>query len=206
MLKRISQKTRDIQDSFHRLSPKERLILGILGFGGATALVLTMGYLYASKTGELQETNQELRDAIRSITKHKKKYLEYDAEKKVVEKSFSFGPLALDDYVAKAGKHANIKITESNATKKKEENGYLISGVSIKLRKVGISELIKFINKLESSNKQLVQITSISINTRWNRHQELDVDMVVSTYDKAEKTAGSGKKASTTKSSSRKAS
>jgi len=187
MFNRISQKTRDIQDSFQRLSPSEKLLFGVAGFAAFAIILVAIVYLYATKVDSLQVENEELREAIRSISKHKKKYLEYNAEKQVVEKSFSYGSLSLDDYVAKAGTYADIKITESNATKKKEEDGYVVSGVSIKLRKVEISKLVKFINKLESSKKQLVQITSVSINTRWNRHQELDVDMVVSTYDKPNK-------------------
>ncbi len=58
-------------------------------------------------------------------------------------------------------------------------------GLRIKVRKIKIGELATLLKRLESSPKHIVQVTELEIKTRWKHHEELDVELVVSTFQRA---------------------
>ena len=103
-------------------------------------------------------------------------------------------PLDLNRFLETSASAVGVSIAESGDMSPITGEKFTQRGVEIKLRKVTIVQLAKLLKELESS-PHIVQITRLSVNARWNQHQDLDVEMVVSTFErnKAERPAGEGK-------------
>ena len=98
-------------------------------------------------------------------------------------------PLELNRFVETAASAVGVSIAESSEVSPVDIERYTQRGVEIKLRKVRIDQLAKLLKELESS-PHIVQITRLNVSTRWNEHDELDVEMVVSTFEQRRKPAG----------------
>ena len=94
--------------------------------------------------------------------------------------------LELNSFVEKAAKKVEINIAESAEITPVEGEDFIQRGLEIKLRKVTIKQLAQLIKQLESS-LQLVQITRLSVKTNWGQNKELNVEMVVATFEYREK-------------------
>ena len=60
-----------------------------------------------------------------------------------------------------------------------------LTGIS----KVTLEPLLKFMRRMETYQSNLVLVTQLSIRARDDKHQEFEVDMTISTYEHAPKTA-----------------
>jgi type II secretory pathway component PulM len=173
----------DLKGSFERLSPRERGALGGLAAALLVVGVLLVGWIIQSGLEEIETTNDDTRRALRDLEKHKDAYMVQRQRIAALEVRMSRTPLELNRFVETAASAVGVSIAESGEIPAVVGERYTQRGVEIKLRKVGIEQLGKLLRELENS-PHIVQITSLSVNTRWNQHQDLDVEMTVSTYER----------------------
>lgn len=185
MVRSLKNRMQDLKGSWERLSARERTMLA--GLAGALILgvVVLVGFTIQSGLDELAENNEAMRKALRDIEQNKEAFVVQRQRLAALEVRISRTPVELNRFLDTAASAAGISIAESGETQPVQGDRYVQRGMEIKLRKVSIEQLAKFMKQIETS-QHLVQITSLTVNTRWNQHQDLDVEMTVSTYERRE--------------------
>lgn len=166
-----------------RLAPRERLALGGLAFVFVLGIAFVVGYVILSGLEDLEESNAATHKALKDLQQYGNKYMTQRRRIAALEVRMSRTPLELNSFVEQKAKAVGISIAESGEITPVDGERYQQRGLEIKLRRVKIDDLAKLIKAIEGS-PHIVQITSLSVNTRWNEHENLDVQMVVSTFER----------------------
>ena len=183
MAGKLGARIEDLKGSLERLSARERMMLGGLAAAFVVAVVVVVGYIIFSGLEELEDKNQATRKALKDLALNRVCYLEHRQRTAQLEVRVSRSPLELNRYVETAASTVGVSIAESSEISPVEIDRFTQRGVEIKLRKIKIEQLAKLIKELESS-PHIVQVTQLNVSTRWNEHSELDVELVVSTYER----------------------
>lgn len=193
MLLKLKAKLEDLKESYERLSSRDRRALGVL-VGVASALIVVGLVLTAVTSVQgIEEEIETTRDALRDIERYRRPFLENKWRQAALEQRVPVNPLELNAYVEKVASGVGIKIDESNETKPVVGSPYSRRGLEIKLRKVTLDKLGHFLERLVSSTQSIVQVTELSVSARWGQHEELDVELTISTYDRSKKRSRKGK-------------
>jgi len=184
-----------IRDRFERLSQRERTMVGALGITFVVMLTLIVGFLITNGLSSLEESNSDMRQALRDIETQRDGYLKAKAKLSQLETRLGSGNVQLGGFLEQSAKEAGVEITESSerpavAAGKK----YTERSVELRLSKVHIESLANFLKRIETG-PNLVVVTNLLVRTRDDRHQELDVEITVATYEHAhDKGAKKGEK------------
>lgn len=175
-------------DALERMSQRERTLVTALGIFAGFFVLLIMGYLIYGKLDDLEERNSAMRQALRDIERKRGPYLAARAKMAALEARISGVPIQLCSFSEQAAKEASVEVKECNS-RAPEPVGkkYLQQSVDIRLSKVGLEPLAKFLRRLETSPGNLVMVTQLSVRARDDKHVDFDVDMTVSTYERAPK-------------------
>lgn len=185
MVRTAKDRIQDLKGSWERLSPRERSMVSGLGAALVLGVVVFVGFTIQSGLEELEENNEAMRKALRDVDQNKDAYLVQRQRLAALEVRISRTPVELNRFLETAASTAGVSIAESGETQPVQGERFVQRGMEIKLRKVTIEQLGKFMKEIETS-QQLVQITTLSVNTRWGQHQDLDVEMTVSTFERKE--------------------
>jgi type II secretory pathway component PulM len=186
---KLGARLEDLKGSLERLSPRERVMLGGLAATFVIGVIVVVGYIIVSGLEELEEKNSATRQALKDLAENRACFLAHRQRTAQIEVRMSRTPLELNRFVETAASAVGVSIAESSEVSPVDIDRYTQRGVEIKLRKVKIEELAKLMKELENS-PHIVQITRLNVSTRWNEHSELDVEMVVSTFERRKKPAG----------------
>lgn len=189
MASRIGNRIEEYKTSLGRLAPRERMALAGLGVAVVLVAALGVGYVVYSGLEDLSEQNDAIRGALKDLRTHGAEFVKQRRRMAALEVRMARTPLELNSFLEKAAKKVEVEISESAEVAAVEVDRYVQRGLEVKLRKVSIEQLSKLIKELENS-PHIVQITRLSVNTRWKEHEELDVEMVVTTYDRRKEGAG----------------
>ncbi len=191
MANKLTHRIDDFKARFARLSPRERLMVGGLVLAVFLGVAVFIGYTIQSGLEELEEHNTEMRKALRDLDQHKDAFMVQRRRLAALEVRMSRTPPELNRFVETAASACGVSIAESGEMSPVNGERYTQRGVEVKLRKVTIEQLAKFLKELEGS-PHIVQITQLSVNTRWNQHQDLDVELTISTFGHKEKGSSPG--------------
>ena len=185
---------RSLGDTLERMSQRERTMAALLGAAFLGCVFLIGGYLIYSRLSDLEERNDAMRQALRDIQSKRGAYLQARAKIAQLESRIGTQPLQLSGFLEQAAKDSGIDIRETNP-KAPEPVGkkYVQQSMDVRLSKVQLEPLSKFMRRLEQNPGNLVLVTQLLIRSRDDKHQEFDVDMTVSTYEHAPKKAPKGK-------------
>ena len=137
-----------------------------------------------------------MRRAIKDLAQHGECYVVHRQRTAELEVRMARGGnLELNRFVETAASNIGISISESSEIAPVDVDRYTQRALEIKLRKVTIDQLAKLVKELEAG-PAIVQVTRLNVTTRWNQNQDLDVEMVVSTFERRQETrpAGAGRK------------
>ncbi len=179
----IGNKLDDLKASFGRLAPRERMMLSGLAAVVLIFVVGVVGYFIQSGLEEIEEHNDAMRTALRDLERNKDAYMVQRQRIAALEVRIPQVPIELNRLVETAASSVGVSIAESGEITPVSSERYVQRGVEVKLRKVTIEQLAKLLKALENS-PHLVQVTRLSVATRWNQHQDLDVEMTISTYER----------------------
>ena len=183
----ITSRLDEIKASFEHLSPRERRMIGALAVVFVGLIVLGIGYWIASSLDDLEERNTSMREALKLIDRHRDRFVAQRQRMAALEVRMAHNPLELNNFIEKAASAVGVTITEAGEITPVPGDRYTRRGLEIKLQKVTIAQLSALLSRIESEQAHIVQVTGLSVNTRWNRNEDLDVDLVVSTYDRSQK-------------------
>ena len=115
--------------------------------------------------------------------------------KKPLETRMGKTPVALQGFLEQVAKEAGVEIPESNEQPPQPAGKqFTARSVDLRLKQVTLESLAKFLRGIETG-PNLVVVTGLNIRTRDDKHQDLEVEMTVTTWDRvSEKPGKSGKK------------
>lgn len=190
----FSDKLGELRGRWDRLSNRERTLLGSLGGTLLLLVVLGVGFSITQGLSDLEGQNADIRQALRDIATNRDAYERAKSKTAQIEVRMGHGGVQLQGFLETAAKEAGVEIAETverqpaPAGKK-----YIEKAVDLRLRKVGIDALAKFLRKIETGTN-LVVVSSLNVRSRDDKHEDLEVEMSVSTYEHApEQKAGSKK-------------
>jgi hypothetical protein len=190
----LSDKWNDVRGRWERLSDRERRMVGGLGLAVVAVAVLGIGFSIANGLSDLEDTNADMRQALHDIDSQRDAFQHAKMKNAQLEVRIGHSQVQLQGYLEQAAKDAGVEIAETSerqpaAAGKK----YTERAVDLRLRKVGIDSLAKFLRKIETG-PNLVMVTALNVRSRDDKHEDLEVEMTVSTYEHASDTKGPHKK------------
>jgi hypothetical protein len=182
----IRERLQALRDRWERLSSRERTMVSALGITVVIMLTLIFGFIITDGLATLGERNADMRQALRDLETRREPYLREKAKTLELEQRIGRTPVQLQGYLEAAAKEAGVEIPESNERPPAPAGKHYVErAVDLRLRQVKIDALVKFLRKIESGPNNVVMVTSLSIRTRDDKHEDLDVELTVSTFDHA---------------------
>jgi type II secretory pathway component PulM len=180
----LNERMQALRDKWERLSQRERTMVGALGVTFVLMVTLIVGFLISDGLSSLAERNADMRQALRDLDTQRDNYLRLKAKVAQMETRLGSQPVQLQGYLEAAAKESGVEIQESTerppaSTGKK----FVERTVDFRLRAVTLEQLTKFMKAIETG-KSLVVVTQLNVRTRDDKHQQLDVEMSVTTYER----------------------
>ncbi len=181
----ITDRIDGLRDRFERLTPRERTMVSALGLTFLVTVTLMVTFLVSDAIAGREERNQAMRQALRDLDTHRETYLKAKAKADLLEGKLSKSGTQLQGYLEAAAKETGVQIPDSSEKPPLPAGkSFIERSVDLRLTKVTLDALAKFMKKVETGTS-LVAVTSLNIRTRDDKHVELDVEMSVSTYERA---------------------
>lgn len=181
----LSDSLEGLRDRFERMTPRERTMVSALGITFVITVMLMVTFLVSDAIAEREERNQAMRQALKDLDVHRDAYLKAKAKVDQMEGKLSKSGTQLQGYLEQAGKETGVQIPETNEKPPLPAGkNFLERSVDLRLNKVSLDALAKFMKKIETG-PSVVAVTSLNIRTRDDKHVDLDVEMSVSTYERA---------------------
>jgi hypothetical protein len=179
----FNERIQALRDKWERLSQRERTMVGALGVTFVVLLTLVVGFFISDGLSTLEERNASMRQALRDLDTQRDNYIRNKAKVEQLESRLGQTPVQLQGYCEAAAKEAGFEISESNLRPATPAGKKFIERtLEIRLRAVTIDQLTNFMKALETG-KSLVVTTQLNVRTRDDKHQQLDVEMAVTTYE-----------------------
>lgn len=173
---------------WNRMAPREQSPLAALGGALGLAIVLVSGFLVFQTIAELEESNDASREALAAIARHRDEFLE--AKSKMMAQEVRIGnerPQLGSDLEA-AAKEAGFPIPETiDQPPQPAGKKYLEHSVNFTLRRVGLVELSKFLNRVETG-RRLIVINRLNIKRVYGEGDKLDVSGTATAFERVKET------------------
>lgn len=190
----LNDRFQALRDKWERLSQRERTMVGALGVTFVLMVTMIVGFLISDGLSTLEERNADMRQALRDLETKRDSYVRNKAKTAQLDARMGQVPVQLASYVEDAAKDAGFKISEtSDRPPVAAGKGFTEHSLEVNLRDVNLEQLSKFLKAIETG-RSLVVVTALNVRTRDDKHQQLDVEMTVSTYERAKDTGKGGKK------------
>jgi len=174
-----------LADRWERLSARERTMVSALGVTFVLMLTLIVGFFITDGLSTFEEHNADMRQALRDLDSHRQGYLAAKTKLTQLEARIGKNTIQLGGYLEQAAKDSGVEIPELNDRQPVPAGKrYVERAVDLRLKSVKIDALGKFLKKIETG-PNLVVVTGLNIKTRDDKHEDLDVEMTVSTYEHA---------------------
>lgn len=173
-----------LASEWNRMAPRERrLVTALVGAVIAFAVLVT-GFLIFGSLSDSEQRNNDAREALADIAKHKDEYLEAKGRMQAQEIRIGGDPPQFAADLEEAAHEVSIQIPETNeqpavAAGKR----YLEHKVDVKLRQVDLLSLTKFLAKLENG-RRLIMVTQLRIRKHFAEGDKLDVEFTAEAFEK----------------------
>ena len=174
-----------LRERWERMSPRERTLVSAAGATFALMIVIISGFVITDGLATLEERNSDARQALHDLDTQRDNYLRAKAKASQLEARVGHTPVQLQGFLEQVAKESGVEIPESNERAAAPAGKqYMEHSVEIRLKQVTLPTLTKFLKGIENG-PNLVVVTALSVHTRDDKHEDLEVEMTVSTYEKA---------------------
>ena len=185
-----------IKTSFQAMTPRERALITGLGASVGLVVLLVLWYFVADGLDQRAERVAEMRRAIDILDSKGDELRSARMMKAKVDARIEVGAVPmLQAHLDKIAKDVGLDVKEYKTLKDRfldKKERYRERSVRLTLLGVDLDTLTKFMDRIEGG-RYLVMVTQLRIQTRPGQPDKLDVEMVVSTYEKVKGKAGKGK-------------
>jgi general secretion pathway protein M len=184
----VRRPTAYLQSEWNRMAPRERRLVSVLIGAVVAFAVLVTGFIVFGNLSDLQQKNDDTREALAEIAKHKDEYLEARERMRAQEVRIGTEPPQFAADLEEAAREVSIQIPETNeqpavAVGKR----YLEHRVDVKLRQVDLQSLSKFLAKLENG-RRLIVVTQLRVRKHFSEGDKLDVELTAVAWEKVKET------------------
>ena len=183
----ITERIAQMRAQWERLSLRERRLLTLLGGCFIALVVFSVGYIIADGLRSIDVRNRDMRQALKDMASHREEFirarLDTDRWKVKIPEEGKGQPL--QGFLESAAKELDITIPEMNERPAQARGKQFVEkSVDIKLRGLNLQQLAEFMKKVETPPLQVVVVSRLFVRTRFNQHDQLDVEMTVSTFER----------------------
>ncbi|MDP8998929.1 MAG: type II secretion system protein M [Myxococcota bacterium] len=172
--------------SLLRMNPRERRLLGVIGFIAAVILILAVPFGFEAIVHAESSENDELRQALADVQDARGRVRERQAKKDAIALRYVRKAPSLAGYLEQEARQQKLEVTDSTPLPDVPHGKrYVEHGTNIHLRKTGMLPLARFLESIEKSGYP-VAVTQLSIRKRSGENDSYDVEIGVSSYDRSE--------------------
>ena len=180
----LSERLQALRDWWERLSQRERTLVGAMLTTFVVVVTLGVGYFITDGLETLDQRNSDMRQALRDLDTQRDAYLRMKSKAAQQETRLGQTPVQLQGYLEQAAKEAGVEIPESTPREQATSNkAFIERSVELRLGAVTLDQLTKFLKAVETG-RSMVVVTALEVHTRDDKHEQLDVTMTVSTYER----------------------
>jgi general secretion pathway protein M len=180
----FSERLQALRDWWERLSQRERTLVGSMCATFVILVTLGVGYFITDGLETLDQRNSDMRQALRDLDTQRDAYLRMKAKSAQLETRLGQMPVQFQGYLEAAAKEAGVEIPESTPHEQATSNkAFIERSVDLRLGAVTLEQLTKFMRAVETG-RSMVVVSQLNVRTRDDKHQQLDVTMSVSTYER----------------------
>jgi type II secretory pathway component PulM len=173
-----------VGSEWNRMAPRERrLVAGLVAAVMAFAVLVT-GFLIVESLRDIATSNDDAREALAAIAKHRDEYLEAKERMMTQEARIGTEPPQFAADLEAAAHEVGIGIPETQEQPSAPiGRRYVEHKVDVKLRQVDLQSLTKFLNKLETG-RRLIMVNSLRVRKRFSDQDKLDVDFTATAFER----------------------
>ena len=172
-----------LSEQLSNMSPREQRLLSILGIVfGVIVFLGVPTYVYMSLSDARAE-NESMREALRNIDKMGELLAKRKAERDARDKKYAKKAPALAAFIEGAARANGLEVPESTDRPEVPGKGYTERTTVVKMRKVGLLNLVRMLEKIVRSGYPL-SISQLDIKTRAGGPDIYDVTLAVSAFDR----------------------
>lgn len=177
-----------LAERLERLEPREKQLLGVLGGIFAVFMLLLVPVGIAALLGSRRSDVEELRAAIEQIQTSREDVKKRERQRAAVIERYAKAAPPLAGLLEKLATQSQLEIPESqDRAPVPHGKRYEERSTKIVLRKVGMLNLVNFMEKIEQSGHP-VTLSRVNIRKRGTEPDSYDVEMIVSAYDRKAET------------------
>ncbi len=169
-----------------QMNARERKLVGVLGFAGALLLLLSLPFGLEAIIRFQRADSDDLRQALTDVQDARGRIRERQAKKDAIAARYAHKAPSLAGYLEQSARLQKLEVTDSTPLpdvphgKRYEEHG-----TNIRLKKSGMLPVARFLESIEKSG-YAIALTRLNIRKRSGENDSFDVEVGVSSYDRAE--------------------
>jgi general secretion pathway protein M len=182
----VSAATNRVREWFDKLEPRERRMMGALGFALALFMLFLIPLGVSLALGSRREANQSLRDAIHAVKNAREDVQKRQAKRDAIIARYANRAPALAGVMEKAARDNKLDLLET-ADRPEVPHGkrYNERTTVGRLRKTTMLQLAKMLEQIEQLHMP-VHVSRLNIRRRGGEHDSYDVELGVSAFDRSE--------------------
>lgn len=182
-----------LREQLDNMSTREQRLLQILGVVfGIIVFVGVPVYIFLNLS-DARAQNDSIREVLRNMDRMSELLAKRKGERDARDKKYDKKAPALAAFIESAARANGLEVPESTDRPENVGKGYTERVTVVKMRKVGLLNLVRMLEKIERSGYP-VSISQLSIKTRASGPDLYDVTLAVSAFDRQggdEKAVGS---------------
>jgi type II secretory pathway component PulM len=175
-----------LRDRWEQVSPREQRLILALGITFVVVVLFILGRGITGGLDALDEKNQKARATLRVLHDYRQNLSSGAAEAKEVK--LPDEPVKLQSYLEGIAGEVGITIPGFNPQADAAKEGVVTSSTRFQIRGISLQQLTDFLEKVETQSPHVV-VQSLDIKRDFRDKQKLDIDVHVTTYANAKKTA-----------------
>jgi len=182
----VSGATNRVREWFEKLAPRERRLMGVLGFAVSLFLLFLIPLGVSLALGSRREANRNLREAIHAIKNAREDVQKRQAKREAIVARYVNRAPALAGVMEKAARDNKLDLLETadrpEVPHGKRYNERMTVG---RLRKTTMLQLAKMLEQIEQLHMP-ISVSRLNIRRRGGEHDSYDVELGVSAFDRSE--------------------
>jgi type II secretory pathway component PulM len=171
-----------LRDRWEHLAPRERTLIMALAGTAVVCVALFIAFLIRDGLSSIEARNDERRDALKALAQYRMSE---------AERSASTAPtveipreaLELETYLQRIANETGIRIPGYSTQRPEMVGPFRRVSTKIVLESVSMYDLVEFLERVETDS-ELVVIWRMNIKQNFRDNEVLDVDMIVSTFER----------------------